>query len=271
MMSVNCRTLLALVGASILAGCPGATEGPGDLGGVSTPAPPTPPDPRVGPVTSATPLTVSRGFQCDEEGLSASESLYDKDGYRLAIQPAGDPCKFDLVLYAPGYDGVLLSAEPSGYLFGFATPTADGVAVCASRIDHADTDAGHQMQRVTIECGLQGPAPIPLTPVVSADKDDWAAWILGLEPSNSGVTLAYARDFSFQFMNLKDAGRPAEDGWYKVELTSGDGWTVAEPTKTSASVNPFAQPSASSSVEGWHPTAEEIQTLEAGQHQPNSP
>ena len=166
--------------------------------------------------------------------------LSDIDGGSgvVALRPAAEPCTFDLV-YAEDDAEAVLSATPGGYLLSMGAEADAQRVVCASRIEHRVTDDGGQpdvtgdrVQRettgVALQCaawtdGAWGPLQTLIEPSL-----DWAPWVLGVEARGEGAfRVRYDRDFSFQFMNLTQAGRPAEDGTYAIDMRIGaDGLMV---------------------------------------------
>ncbi len=166
------------------------------------------------------------------------------DGGAVAIDPTAEACQFHLVHHEAGAEA-RLTDRPGGYLL--AAGVADGAArvVCASRIEHRAAPgpaAGAKTLRetlgVTLECARgEAGAFGPLQPVLPASPD-WAPWIASIEtlPAQPGrYRLTYERDFSFQFLNLTDAGRPATDGTYTVDFGfAADGTLRADDPERAA-------------------------------------
>lgn len=152
----------------------------------------------------------------------------------IALRPADAPCTFDL-MYAEDDAQTAVSASPGGYLLSMGAEADAQRVICASRIEHRATDdggqpdlAGDRVQRettgVALQCaawsdGVWGPLQTLIEPSL-----DWAPWVLGVEATgDGGFRVRYDRDFSFQFMNLTQAGRPPEDGTYAIDLQIGAG------------------------------------------------
>ncbi|MCB9537509.1 MAG: hypothetical protein H6704_14740 [Myxococcales bacterium] len=160
------------------------------------------------------------------------------DGGAIAIEPTEEPCQFHL-LHRDVAGATRLTDVPGGYLL--AAGVADGAArvVCASRIDHRPaaqaTGSGQkrlrQTYRVRLECARGEAGQFTALQPAVPPSPDWAPWISTLEtlPDQPGrYRVTYERDFSFQFLNLTDHGRPEEDGTYTVDFGfDADGTLVA--------------------------------------------
>lgn len=201
-----------------------------------------------------------RLFECRQDAMPPELPVASVSGpsAQVLIRASGTgPCLFDLLVREPGREDVVLSASPGGYLLTVAARLDGGtLVVCASRTDHTPLGQGfHRVDAVTVECGRVGDgAPDLLAPVV-VPEGDYAAWVRDLAPDGAGAVLTWARDFSFQFLNLTDAGRPAEDGIYRTELSGG-----AKPGATTI-VSAVQNPLAESVASGWEPTQEEKEDM----------
>lgn len=173
----------------------------------------------------------------DAEALQLSE-VTGGDGV-VALRPVDEPCTFDL-LYVEGEDETTLSATPGGYLLSLGAHADAQRVVCASRIEHHAADdggmpdiAGDRVQRettgVALQCAAWSDGAWGRMQTLIEPSLDWAPWIVGVEATgDGGFRVRYDRDFSFQFMNLTQAGRPPEDGTYAIDLRVGaDGSLVA--------------------------------------------
>ena len=172
-------------------------------------------------------------FARDADADALQLSAIDGGSGVIALRPAAEPCTFDL-MYAEDDAQDVISAVPGGYLLSMGAEADGQRVVCASRIEHRATDdggrpdvAGDRVQRettgVALQCaawtdGVWGPLQTLIEPSL-----DWAPWVLGVEANGDGAfRVRYDRDFSFQFMNLTQAGRPDEDGTYAIDLQVGD-------------------------------------------------
>jgi hypothetical protein len=177
--------------------------------------------------------------------------------------PDGAPwaadCKYQLLHRAPDGAETPLALTPSGFLFVAAFRTRGGAdVVCVNDLRHSDGGGGERhLDAVVIACAARPPGGAfgPLTQVVVPDGA-WAAWLRTLaerDGADGRLALRYVRDFSFQFMNMSDTGRPETDGVYELGLRLGaDGSLTAEPgapAKVSARTNPLAE----APVEPWRP------------------
>lgn len=163
-------------------------------------------------------ISVVRRFTCSPQAIQPSgEPIADVagSGGELVIKSTLLPCQFDLVYRSSGGVETTLSASASGYLFAAA---ADRVA-CASPIEHHPElpgSATHVIDAVPIDCSLRSTAGtwLPMQRLVNPGTS-WAAWISSVSRvSATSYTIRYKRDFSFQFMNVGNLGRPATDGVY---------------------------------------------------------
>ena len=252
------RSLLGTIVVALAAaagGCDAATAPPPDKRGAAPPL--------------ETTIERHKEFTCVRDGIQGITDINDvdgRDGDVLAIEPTGTDCKFSL-LYKPGGGGVVKLADEGGYLIAVGGVAGNGQAiVCASNIAHRPAEDGksdvpnefpHQIEEVFIECtSFDGNAWSPMVRVVEGGSE-WAGWVLSLKPaSDSGrYQLRYTRDFSFQFMNIGDNGRPTDDGIYDVFLEiTPQGPGIVRAQKVSELTNP---PGAATS-EGWEPTQAEL-------------
>ncbi len=214
------------------------------------------------------PANVVREFACTPEGVG-DELVVGKVagtiGDVVVIRPAvRDECRYDLIYKAAtGEEQVLSGGVHSGYLLTLAAAFPDGRAVvCTNDVRHSAVGGSQRfMDEIVIVCTTRraGSAWTPLRDVIVPDEQ-WAAWVRGLDQRDDGtITLRYTRDFSFQFMNLTDEGRPAEDGVYEVELlTTETGVTASDAVKLSDTTNPLKE---GTLMKEWTPTAEEEEVM----------
>lgn len=212
------------------------------------------------------PVTVVREFICDPEAVGSQMPVADTvgaPGEGVVIEPGAAPCSFTLV-YQAGASRSVLSSAPSGFLLTAARKFSDGVrAVCASEVVHRDVGSGRrEVDEVLLHCWTSATASFTATTVAVKPDGAWAAWIHGLEPipGRTGAFYAlWARDFSFQFMNMSDQGRPETDGIYRTELFfDGGALTVGATTKVSSRTNPFA----GTTARPWVPTPEDLEEFQ---------
>jgi hypothetical protein len=97
----------------------------------------------------------------------------------------------------------------------------------------------------------------PLVTVVDAPPSEWAAWVLGVSPvaGSASFEVGYIRDFSFQFLNLSNLGRPATDGIYKARFVLESSQARLELTSRVSEVVPPKRVR----QEPWDPTTEQKQ------------
>jgi hypothetical protein len=209
-------------------------------------------------------MELIRNFDCYTERVEAEAWLQDFEGApgeALVIRPAGQPCSFHLVHLA-GTVSSPLSSQPTGYLVTTARRFADGVrVVCASELRSSQVGRSsitRQVDDVSIRCWASATTSFQTTVMAVTAGPDWAAWVRSLEPSTtqSGVyVLTWARDFSFQFLNMGERGRPTTDGLYQTVLTwSGTSLIAGAATQTSTLSNPFS----GTPITTWTPTADEV-------------
>jgi hypothetical protein len=274
--------------ASLAIGCgdkPASTELPGaPTEPVSQPAEPALNEAAVPPGLESTPPALAefaprqveevREFICDPSGVVGRVSIADvanRPGATIDIQATESRCAYDL-LFRDGETAVNLSQgkAPGGYLLAVSGVAPSGSAVvCASNIQHskagneaADGTSPRRIDEVWIECarGESGSKNSRFSPLASVVRSDgsWAAWAVGLEESDwnkNAYRLLWIRDFSFQFLNLSNQGRPPEDGVYATEFVFTDlGSVEVGPTFRVSDVIP----SDSIVFEGWEPTDAEL-------------
>lgn len=266
---------MVMLAASLL-GCPrtepapdgGAGGGSGGAGGGLQPAPDGltiyRPDGGVVPEYSERPVTPLREFRCRAElvtGETVIEEVEGAAGEAVAIVPTGPDCNYDLI-YRAGTGTAPLSAQPSGYLFAGATRFPDGVRlVCASELHHAVSAGIGTMDQVPIRCWASATTSGFAAAVAVEGSSEYAAWVRALKPHpmrSGAYVLEWTRDFSFQFLNMGDTGRPATDGVYETVLVwSGSTLTAEAPVKISDKTSPFD----GTTVDPFTPTAEEAALL----------
>lgn len=247
-------------GTSGVDGTPGAdgTDGTGAIEVIEQP---------TGPVIEAgeeLPVTVSRGFEC--QAANAGERMVvaqvlGGDGATVQITPT-DPasCQYALVYHEADGTPHTLSEAGSGYLFVAARKDGDITVVCASDIRHSADPArgstGRRTDAVPIQCAArQGGSWSALVDVVT--PTDAAAWIRGIsaDPETPGRYLVrYARDFSFNVLNMSDNGRPADDGIYEQAFDVGSAGVVVG---TGTKVEDVSNPLAGGTFEKWEPSADD--------------
>lgn len=175
-------------------------------------------------------LQVVREFTCVPPASSADDVLFVIDGRpeeSVAIRPSGGNCQFELVLKRSSSD-VLLTQKPGGYLVGVSTGAPGRGAVCVSNIIHGlDTaapnvalaDKAHRIERVTLECAVEWSDNewTSLSTIVEG-SNDFAAWpsYVAFNEETKQFKVGWVRDFSFQFLNISDRGRPSSDGLYET-------------------------------------------------------
>jgi hypothetical protein len=186
----------------------------------------------------------------------------------IGIDLTDDPCMFDLV-YREGEQMQRLSASPAGYLLAAGVENAGTRVICASRIEHQAADDGGEpdeegmhLQRETTGVGLEcftwrnGAWSAPQ--VVIEPNLDFAPWVNAVDALDGGsFQVRYDRDFSFQFLNLTDAGRPEEDGSYTVTLRLGDDGQIEADAPEKAADGMMGAPVAPDANEACPPDFEE--------------
>jgi hypothetical protein len=210
------------------------------------------------------PATLQRTFNCrpdqvGQELLMATLEGSSKD--RVVIRPSGgQACHYDLIyLSENGDEHVISGKDASGYLFTRVLKTSTGVTVvCVNNIRHHPLEGEiHEIDTVTIDCARRKQGSwTALRPMVTPDGE-WAAWLRTFQEDASQshpFRLTFTHDFSFQFMNLTDAGRPTEDGLYEVGFSvTDDGFDAEEPSLVSEFLNPVA----GGKFVKWNPTEQE--------------
>jgi hypothetical protein len=189
------------------------------------------------------PVERVRGFNCRADQVTAETTIADVDGTtdeHVVIVPDVAPCNYQLK-YRAGAALSALSETASGFLIAAAAHLADGNrVVCASEIHHHATGGGSaEIDSVPIRCWASGTTVF--TGIVAVEgSSDYAAWVrtVAAHPTRAGAyVVTWARDFSFQFLNNSDLGRPSTDGEYETVLT-WDGTTLsAEPTTKKSDVS----------------------------------
>jgi len=211
------------------------------------------------PVGTELPAVVVRGFQCTPAGVGEWLTVAKVQGTEtdvIGIRPKDGPqCQYDVLYRAKDGTEYPLSSTLSGYLFTVARRDGAQRIVCISDLQHSDAGSGQrQIDRVVIHCAAHTGADwIPLVEVVAPDGE-WAAWVRTVEPTEvSGrYVLRYARDFTYQVMNLTDNGRPPTDGIYEVELQVGsETITVGPAVKVSDKTHPATTVD---SFQKWEPS-----------------
>ena len=238
-----------------------------------------PEPPAVGVPELASDLAVDRLFDCAMDGLDDTVSMgtvTDLEGAFFSARPADGPCLFDLVFNDGAGAQTVISQSPAGYLFptGKRLPNGDIVA-CVNVIQHRAHEpesTQRHMERVSIACTRQTAGTWgPMVPMVVPDGP-WAAWLhpksfgnpaaIPGDDGNDQFPIMYARDFSFQFLNTIDTGRPGTDGYYRQNLELNDGRLAR--LGPAFRVSSIAEGSMASDVDAnWEPTEAEIAEFEA--------
>lgn len=184
------------------------------------------PPPRTG-------LEVVREFTCVPPSSNDDDVLFSLEGRStesVAIRPQGSNCQFALILKRPSRD-LVLTNRPGGYLLGVSDGQPGRGALCVSNIVHgidtaasnvASTSMAHRIQRVDLECSVELAADqwSPLFTIVQGGSDfaAWPSWVT-FDDSRKQWVAGWVRDFSFQFLNISDRGRPETDGVYETSFT----------------------------------------------------
>jgi hypothetical protein len=213
------------------------------------------PPPTVDEITPVT-VTMDRGFVCLDEGVGTELVIADVEGTapdsavgdQVVIVSDGD-CLYDLV-YRTNSEDIPLSDDPGGYILASAKrfTEPDATLICASDVLHlpgSEEPNERLVQSVVVRCWARlGAAPFVALPdaVVpeganSGDSSEHAAWIDDVSFLDGTYRVHWLRDFSFQFLNMSDVGRPATDGAYRTELSfDGSTLTAGATTQESGSV-----------------------------------
>jgi hypothetical protein len=241
---------------------------------------PTPAPPAAG---EELPIEVVRTFTCRHDQVLSERVLAAVAGEAGAVvlirpgdarlseppssgqAPTPQPdCQYQLVFRAADGDEQLLGPTPDGYLFAAALRTSAGLGLlCVNAIRHTSLGGlDRHIEAVELRCsaspGFSEPFG-PLTPVVSPDGD-WAPWLRTLSaidsPSGAGksFSLRYVRDFSFQFFNLSDRGRPATDGLYELLLEVSSAGALISPLGAPSRLDARTNPLSDIPIEPWRPS-----------------
>lgn len=208
------------------------------------------------------PVTLERGFVCLDEGVGSEMVLAEVaglEGEQVVIVSQGD-CQYDLLYRSTGGDKILSSA-PGGYILAEATHllATTTTTVCASNAHHVANGDERLVETVSIQCWARGSdGEFAALPDAVPPSGDYAAWVDSLVPdeANEGqFVLTWLHDFSFQFLNVSDEGRPETDGTYTTQLSfDGSALTAVATAQLSPSVLGEAP-----EVSEWIPTDEERQ------------
>lgn len=195
-------------------------------------------------------------FECDPAMDGTTVAWAADDGSsRVHLETTSQACRFHLVFERDGMRE-RISTAAGGYLLPVAAfrPDGDGV-VCASDVVHRQVSgSAHEIRRVQLSCAWRlGGVWTPLTPIL--EPLEWAPWprAITLHPDDT-LELVYVHDFSFQFFNINDAGRPETDGTYALRYDLRT-QTVLDDTQQSTRVTEeaFQAP--------WEPSPERIAEL----------
>ena len=219
-----------------------------------------------------TPIVATKNqlFQCDPSVVGAELEIGDAAGPgTVVVRPAADACDYDL-FYIDALGETQLNTSAAGFLTASAAQSEAGeLVVCATRIDHHvdpsavlgpnddEALALHAMDQVALECSRRDSFGLWSGPeLIVSPGDAWAAWLQEVRVDDQGaVHVDYTRDSTFQFLNLTNNGRPAEDGVYSAVLTN-DGLGVANTETVREDVHDGGE------IERWEPTDEEQAALE---------
>jgi hypothetical protein len=186
-----------------------------------------------------------REFICDTSGIGNQQDIAFVEngdmGETIFIRPADQECHFYLFHRGASGDETQLSGDPGGYLIVQAgVLNSDGVrTICASDSEHTAVKGGESNERrvgsVSIQCWIGGAGSFKPGVTVVGKDPEYAAWVARVEahPTKAATyRVVWIRDFSFQFMNMSDAGRPATDGTYETTFTlKGQKLVVGATTK----------------------------------------
>jgi hypothetical protein len=211
-------------------------------------------------------IQVSRGFDCNDayEGEEVATVAGQEQDVVLIRRSSSGNCNMDLIYRAGNGDEKVLSNNPSGYTFTVAglTPAQD-IIVCSNKIQHRTTeDTGIRfIERILVQCWIKEPSGTWIGPKeVVAPDGAWAAWAGEINASADGsrnYSIGYGRDFSFQFLNIRNDGRPATDGLYRAYFSVENGTIViGETAKLADNIYPTAD-EVYDSLDNWIPTEEE--------------
>ena len=228
------------------------------------PAPTVPPEIPAGPPPHI-PVEVMREFVCRMANVGTGATIATVEGgdpnEGIIIRPAGDDCLFHVFHRSEAGHETQLTTEPGGYQIA-AAAVVPGPArvICASDAAHTAVPGAavglRRAEHVRIACWAGEPGSFSSAATAVPEDPSFAAWAARVEahPTEAEtVRLVWVRDFTFQFMNVSDAGRPATDGTYETTISlSGGSLTVGATAKLTDST--FAEPVG---VTGWEPTAEE--------------
>ena len=82
------------------------------------------------------------------------------------------------------------------------------------------------------------------------------------DDGNDQFPILYARDFSFQFLNTMDTGRPGTDGYYRQNLQVTDGRLALQGPALRVSSIADGSVGAETAEATWEPTEAEIAEFE---------
>lgn len=167
-----------------------------------------------------------RSFICDPAAMGAQQDIADVAGgdakEKVFIRPANDKCHFHLFYKNASGQETPITRRSGGYILAQAIALDDGTRViCASDTIHTGAPDGQPNERLSQQVPIRcwagtGRRFVSGDPVVPGHPE-YAAWIKGLEPHPTKpetYLVTWIRDFSFQFLNMSDAGRPPTDGTY---------------------------------------------------------
>lgn len=183
-----------------------------------------------------------KGFTCERDAVGSSghdfHDVAGRPGDRLALRPAQGPCQFDLLLRAASGAESVLSLRSGGFLIAASSSApGGGAAICVSNIVHSPDskhaeEGVHEIHGVSIECAVERAGVwSPLATIVPPEGSA-AAWVGGLRVAGDSLyAVGWVRDFSFQLLNLDNAGRPPDDGVYETTFAVEQGTVTVGATQ----------------------------------------
>lgn len=226
----------------------------------------------VSRVTSAE-ITVERirEFVCDMSaiGNQADIAMVENGemGEAVFIRPADQECRFHLLHRSGSGSETQLTSSPGGYQIAQAAVLDNNGlrAICASDAEHTAVTDGEpnerRVQTVAIHCWVGDTGSFKPGVTVVGKDPEYAAWIARVEAHPKEVStyrVVWVRDFSFQFLNMSDAGRPETDGTYETTFTLQGKKLVVGATTKLADTTMYGS---TVTFEPWEPTPEELELL----------
>ena len=203
------------------------------------------------------PLTAVKAFICSHDGSTADVflgELLKMSGEKvsdLKLRASEVECKFRLV-EGNGPNATLINSEPMAPALVEGRVFADSTAIlCFSDVQHEQPEQVkndpslprvHLITGVVLACVGRVDGVWGEVASLMDTQETWAGWIKGLEPhpdDAGALVLTYARDFTFNFLNYANAGRPESDGTYQLVVRLAESGKVeadAAPIKISDKV-----------------------------------